>query len=116
MQYIPRENPGEGFGVAFLPILEVPGQAAVKDINFPSSHSLETELCSALRDAVWASAIPAGDYQAKWDEGSCPAVTGSISHQWPNPGKEIRKKTTSNTGNNHFRQSHCLKLIKLSPG
>ena len=98
VEYIPRENNGENFGLAFFPVLEILGQAAPKDIRFPSPHALETELCEAMRAAVWANTIKADDYMNKWEEDEHPAVTGSISHQWPNPGKQIKKKA-SNTGN-----------------
>ena len=99
MEYIPRENLGEGYGVVFFPILEILGQAQPKDITFPSSHTLESELCAALRAAVPLSTVPAEDFQTVWDGDTCPDVNGSISHQWPNPGKEIKKRSSNNTGN-----------------
>ena len=60
---------------------------------------LESELCRALRAAVLATTVGAADYQATWDGNQYPESTGTVTHLWPNPGKELKKKSTSNTGN-----------------
>ena len=110
MEYIPRENPGEGYGVGFFPILEVPGQAQIKDIVFPSSRTLETELCSALRAAVPATTVKVEDFQNIWEEDRCPDGNGSINLRWPNPGKDLSGKRKDNTG----KLSHHLDFLSLS--
>ena len=107
VEYIPRENAGEGFGVAFFPILEILGQTPVEEITFPSSLTLETELCAALRAAVPTSSIAAADFTTTWDGDNCPPITGTILHQWPNCGKEVKQKKAGNKGNN----TNCIKFI-----
>ena len=76
MEYIPRENEGEGYGVAFFPILEVIGQAPVESIAFPTSLTLETELCTALRAALPTSTVAADEFEDNWDEDRAPPVSG----------------------------------------
>ena len=89
MEYIPRENPDEGYGVRFFPTLEVPSQAQIKDIVYPSSCTLETELCLALRAAVPATTVKGEDFQNIWEGDKCLDRNSSINLHWPNPGKDL---------------------------
>ena len=117
VEYRPRENPGEGFGVAFHPILEIAGAAAEKDISFPPSYCLETELCMALRSALPLSTVAVEDFEETWIADKCPDVNGAIDPAtiWPVPGKNMagqtKKKPANKPGNNtNFLHNYKLKL------
>ena len=75
------------------------GQAQVKNITFPTSHTMETELSNALRAAVPASTIPASEFQTTWDLDTCPEVNGVLTIQWPTPGKNLINKAKQPSNN-----------------
>ena len=102
MEYLPRENLGEGFGVGIFPILEILGQADTNDITFPASYAIETEVCNALRAALPPSTIPAAEFEAAWAGEACPEANGTLRCRWPNPGKDLsnrRKGNNTSSGN-----------------
>ena len=120
MDYFPRENPGEGFGVGIFPLLEVPGATTADKINFPASYSLESELCSAMQAALPLSTINKEEFGAVWSGASCPAVNGTLRCKWPSPGKNLANKKKAGNGNSSTGKvvpppdavSHKLKLSR----
>ena len=121
MDYFPRENPGEGFGVGIFPLLEVPGATTADKINFPASYSLESELCSAMQAALPLSTITKEEFGAVWSGASCPAVNGTLRCKWPGPGKNLANKkkagnSSSSAGNTVLPPVPPSYKLKLSRG
>ena len=55
----------------------------------------------ALRAAVPTSTVTAADFQDTWSKEDCPEVNGTVTIQWPKPGKNLASKTrqpASNSG------------------
>ena len=92
MEYTPRENPGEKLGMAFLPILEIPGQAALKSVTYPYGFSLCTELCALMAAMSAPCTVKADEYVAALAKDGAPEVNGVISAKWPGPGKDPTSK------------------------
>ena len=110
MEYFPRENPGEGYGVGIFPILEVLGQANPNDITFPSSYAIEVELASALRAALPTSTVLTANYETVWAAENCPDSNGTLRCRWPAPGKKLsdKKKANTNSGNSLTSQGNII--------
>ena len=101
MEYTPREDDGENYGVGWFPILEIMGNKEISKISFPSSHVLNKELCALMAAAAPTNTVGPEEWEETIAADDCPPTANTITIKWPAAGKEApadRPKPRTATG------------------
>ena len=94
MEYHPRENLGEGYGVGFIPLLEIAAATNVTQINYPFSFALNSKLCLLMQAITPTCSVKAKNFAATLAEQDPPQPNGRLpdKYRWPGPGPPCLSK------------------------
>jgi len=90
VEYVPRENPGEKFGIAYIPLLEITGGLELDKVQYPYAFSLTTELCAIMAGMPPTCHVVVDEVRQKLAADAPPTELNELAaaRKWPGPGKD----------------------------